>query len=264
MALVEVKPIEKERWHGKKGKEAFTRPMTLEALVSLNTNQFATGLTQEDRERLQKATGFDLSPDYMQGKPHPFWNSTAALIKLENKTNVFNTDRPLDEIKVKVMKAHDLVANSMKEYQEGKYPLAKFVIFDEIEEVEIKASKAAIKRKVIIESDKLTADRKAEIIQILLDTSSRNQSNNWLDMKLEEAIDTKGAQVVLDLINRDKKRTMIHALVLEAIHKSVLRKEGSAVNYMDDQIGFDIESAVDYLIDTKNQALKAQIIERLN
>ena len=154
MALVEVKPIEKERWHGKKGKEAFTRPMTLEALVSLNTNQFATGLTQEDRERLQKATGFDLSPDYMQGKPHPFWNSTAALIKLENKTNVFNTDRPLDEIKVKVMKAHDLVANSMKEYQEGKYPLAKFVIFDEIEEVEIKASKAAIKRKVSIESDK--------------------------------------------------------------------------------------------------------------
>ena len=33
---------------------------------------------------------------------------------------------------------------------------------------------------------------------------------------------------------------------------------------MDDQIGFDIESAIDYLADKKNQALKAQIIEKLN
>lgn len=264
MALVEVKPIEKDKWHGKKGKEAFSRPITLEALISLSTTQFATGLTAEDRERLEKLTGYNLSPDYMEGTSHPFWNSTAAQIKLEHKTNVFNTSRPLDEIKIKVLKAHDLVANSMKEYKEGKFPLAKFVIFDEAEEVEIKASKLSLKNKVIIEISELSLERKAEIVQILLGISVRNQSMNFVDLKLEDAIEEFGPQRVLTIIQRDKARTSLHSLVLEAIYKNVLRKEGTSVYYMDDQIGFDIENAIDYLADKKNQALKAQIIEKIN
>jgi len=264
MAIVEVKPIEKEKWHGKKGKEAFARPITIEALVSLTTGQYATGLTKEDRERLETITGYNLSPDHMVGKPHPFWNSPAAQIKLENKTNVFNTSRPQDEIKVKIMKASDLVANSMKEYEEGKWPLARFVIFDEQEEVEIKASKLALKNKVIVESEKLSLERKAEIVQILSNISVRKQSADYVSLKLDEAIDKHGAEKVLNLIKRDKARTALHALVLEAIHKNVLRKDGTAIYHMDDQIGFDIESAVDYFQDPKNQSMKAQILEKIN
>ena len=162
------------------------------------------------------------------------------------------------------MKASDLVANSQKEYDEGKFPLAQFVIYDEREEVEMKASKAAIRRKVVIEADKLSASRKAEIIQIVLGITTRNQSNDFIDLKLDESIDKDGPQRILDLIKRDKARTSLHATVLEAIHKNVLRKDGTAVYYMDDQLGFDIESAIDYLQDSKNQALKAQIIEKLN
>ena len=72
------------------------------------------------------------------------------------------------------MKASDLVANSVKEYEEGKFPLAIFVIYDESEETEAKASKAALKRKVVIESSKLPKSRKIEIIQILLGIPVRN------------------------------------------------------------------------------------------
>lgn len=264
MALVEVKPIERERWHGKKAKDAFQRPITIEALVSLRTGQFATGLTPEDRERLQGKTGYDLSPDYINETAHKFWNSPAAMVKLEHKTNIFDTNKPLDEIKVKLMKASDLVANSQKEYEEGKFPGALFVIYDEIEEVEIKASKAAVKRKVIIESAKLTKARKAELVQILLGISVRNQSDDYVDLKLDEAIDREGAERVLTLIQRDKARVGVHAMVLEGIHKNVLRKDGTAVYYMDDQIGFDVESAVDYFQDSKNQTMKAQILEKIN
>ncbi len=264
MAIVEVKPIEKESWHKKHGKDAFKRPVTIEALISVNTGQFATGLSDEDRERLEKATGQNLSADYMPGKPHEFWNSPAAAIKLEYKTNIFDTKKPFDEIKVKVLKASDLVANSMKEYEEGKFPSAIFVIFDEAEEVERKAGKAAIRRQVVIESSKLTKIRKAEILQILSGTLVKHQSEDYIDWKLDEEVKDKGPEKVLALIQRDKARTALHAFVLEALHKNVLRKEGSAVNYMDDQIGFDLESAIDYFADTKNQALKAQIMEKIN
>lgn len=264
MALVEVKPIEKERWHGIKGKDIFTRPITIEALISLQTGQFSTGLTPEDRKRLEEKTGFNLSPEYIPGKPHEFWNSPAAQVKLEYKTNIFDTNKPLDEIKVKILKASDLVANSQKEYEEGKYPSAIYVIYDEIEENEFKASKAAIKRKVVLESSKLTTTRKAEIIQIVLGISVRNQSESFIDLKLDECIEQEGAERILQLIQRDKARTSLHALVLEAIHKNVLRKDGSAVYYMDDQVGFDVESTIDYFSDTKNQTLKAQILEKIN
>ncbi len=33
---------------------------------------------------------------------------------------------------------------------------------------------------------------------------------------------------------------------------------------VNNHLGFDVESAIDYLADKKNQALKAQIIEKLN
>lgn len=263
MAIVEVKPIEKERWHGKKEKDAFARPITIEALISIATGQFATGLDQETREKLEAKTGYNLSPDYQVGKPHDFWNSPAAQVKLAHKTNIFNTDKPLDEIKLSILKESDLVANSQKELDDGLFPEALFVIFNEQEEIEILASAAAIKRNVIIESSKLSASRKAELVQILLNISVRNQSNDYIDLKLDEAIDQAGPTRVLALIKRDKKRTALHALVLEALYKNILRKEGAGIYYMDDQLGFDTESTLDYFENTQNQAMKAQILEKL-
>ena len=140
---------------------------------------------------------------------------------------------------------------------------AIFYIFDESEEEGLKASKAAIKRNVVIEASKLTKTRKAELIQILSGISVRNQSDDYVDLKMDEAIDAVGAERVLTYIKRDKKKTALHALVLEAIHKNVLRKDGTAVYYMDDQLGFDVESAVDYFEDPNNQTLKAQILEKI-
>ena len=82
-------------------------------------------------------------------------------------------------------------------------------------------------------------------------------------MKIDECIEKKGAEIVLDLINRDKTRTAVHSMIIEALYKSVLRKEGSRIYYMDDELGFDMESAIDYLSDKKNQALKVQILEKI-
>jgi len=145
-----------------------------------------------------------------------------------------------------------------------KYPDAIFVIFDEQEENEIKATRASIKRKVIIESAKLPIDKKIEIIQILLGISTKGQSNDYIELKFDECIDKFGADKLLTIMQRDKSRNTTHSLVLEAIQKNVLRKEGSSIYYMDDQLGFDLEATMDYLEDKKNQLLRAAIIEKIN
>ena len=132
------------------------------------------------------------------------------------------------------------------------------------EEMEIKASKASIKRKVVIEAAKLTAQRKAEIVQILLGISVRGQSEEYIELKLDEAVEQYGAEKVLAFMQRDKARNTTHAMILEGIYKGILRKDGASVYYMNDQLGYDNESAIDYFMDPKNQTLKAQILEKIN
>lgn len=261
MALVEVRPIEKKKWHGKTGKDSFARPVVVEALINVRTNTYDTGLTEEDKERLQKLTGFDLSNTYVKGVPHPFWSSQGQ-VKLPNGTKIFDTNKPLDEIAIKMLKASELVANSLKEYEEGKFPFATHVIFDEREEVQIKASKISIKKEAIIESSKLSRVKKVELIRIIANKSVRNQSDEWVEVELDKILEAQ-PEKVLNMIKADKAETTIHAMILEGLEKNVLRKEGTSIYYFDDQLGYDIQSTINYFKDPSNQKLKAEIIEKL-
>lgn len=262
MALIEVRPIEKEKWHGKKGKDSFARPVVVEALVNVRTNLYDTGLSTEEQDKLEKSTGLNLSNIYIKDKPHPFWSTSQAQIKLPNSTKIFDTSKPLDEIAVKVLKASELVANSVREYEEGKFPFASHVIFDEREEVEIKASKIAIKKETIIESSKLSRAKKVEIIQVLSNKSMKKQSDEFVEVELDKLIE-ESPERVLNLIKADKVDTTVHSMILEGLEKNILRKEGSGIYYMDDQLGYDITSAIGYFKDPSNQKLKAEITEKL-
>ncbi len=148
MALVEIRPVDKVKWHGKKGHENFTQPVLIECLFDPITGNYATGLNDDDRKRLEKKTGYDLSDAYGT-TPHPFWNSPTARIKLPAMTSIFDTSRAIDEIKVHVLKASKFVANSMREYEEGLFPEATHIIYDEAEEVKVKATKIQRKRKAM-------------------------------------------------------------------------------------------------------------------
>ena len=52
--VVEVKPIEVQKWHKKTGAESFTRPKKIQALVDPTTMKYATGLSKEDIKKLTK------------------------------------------------------------------------------------------------------------------------------------------------------------------------------------------------------------------
>ncbi|MCB0392795.1 MAG: hypothetical protein KDD58_16010, partial [Bdellovibrionales bacterium] len=100
--LVEVRPIESPKWHGKTKGESFKRPLKLSALVDGETMRYATGLSKEDIEKLKKkGVSYNLSDEYDPDKPHEFWDSPLPVVKLENNTQFFNTDNVIDFIKVK-------------------------------------------------------------------------------------------------------------------------------------------------------------------
>ena len=261
--LVEIRPIEVKKWHGKTGQERFSQPIIFEALYDMNTGNYATGLDKEDRIRLESKTGYNLSPEFDPEKPHEFWSTSAARIKLGNQTTVLDTTKPLEEIKVKILKASKFIANSMKDYEQGLFPEAQFVIFDENEEVVAKASKIQKRNKARKLAGKMSLDERINIIQILDGRSLRKQSPDFIEVAIEELVDNKPDDFI-QWAEMDKAKTYVRASVLECIHRNILTKEGNAIYYMGDRIADTVDDATQYFMDPNNQKLKAMILEKLN
>jgi len=275
---IEVKPIEKKRWHNKTGSENFARPKTLNVLIDSEKRQYATGLDYVNKvfqdvddkrtkiteaEYYGKLLGVDLSAIYIEGKLHPFWDSKTPRIKLENKTMFFDTENPLDYIKIKIMKASKFVANSLKEYEEGFYPEATHIITDEREEVEAKASKIALKKQAIMACFKLGKERKSQLIMVINGMNTKNRSDDFVEVELDKIIEKQPSEL-LRYINLNPSEVYAHAMILEALQKGVLRKQGHKILYHDAMLGNDIDEVIAYFLMDENQELKLKIISAIN
>ncbi len=261
---VEVRPIEHKKWHDKTGQESFTRPKKIQALLDSNTMKYATGLTEEDIKALRKkGVNYDLSDNYNSENLHPFWDSSMAVIKLENNTMFFDLDNALEFIKVKVMKASKFVANSMAEYENGTWPDATHVIFDEAEQAQVLASKVETRNTAIIEASKLSPDRKVELILVMGGRNMKNQSADFVAVELDKVLN-KNPEEFLRNLKMDKKQIAAHALVLEALQKSVLRREGQRIFHMDSPLGIDEIEVAEYLAKEENQDIRLLVLQKIN
>ena len=261
--IVEVKPIDTDKWHGKKGKESFAQPMTIEVLYNKETGKYATGLSPEDVKKYGEKLGLDLSDRFDAMKPHPYWSTQPARIKLPNHTVIFNTEKSLDYIRLCNLKASKFVANSIKELSEGLWPEATHVIFSEEEEVEVKATKVSKKMECMKLAMDMSKDEKVNIVQILSAKSVRGRSENFVNVEIDSIIEDRPEEF-LRFAKMDKQLVYTRASVQEALHRNVLTKEGSAVYYMGDKLANDVEDAVKYFMDPSNQKLKVAILEKLN
>jgi hypothetical protein len=261
--IIEVKPIQRQKWHELPPEKDFARPFVLEALLDANTHKYATGLSAEDKERLEKATGYDLSDTFDPLNPHVFWSNAVSRVRLESRTNLFDISIPINEIKYHIMKASKFVANSQTELEKGLYPDAKFVIYDKEEETAVRAKALEIKSQVHKLIEGMQAKQKADVVQIATGMSMSNQSNDYITVELDNLIAKLGYPKLLTLLQKDTKRNSVQATIMTACDKRILNKKGDMFFYFDEMLG-DIEGAIDYLLDPKNQTIKMQILEKLN
>ena len=263
--LIEIRPIEMKKWHEKKGEESFTRAKKIQALVDPRTMKYATGLNQEDIINLKEKArvDYDLSDHFTMDGPHPFWDSPMGVVKLENHTMFFDIGvNPLKFIHYKIMKASKYVANSMAEYEQGLWAEATHVIWDESEQVEIKAQKTQTKNNAIIAVSQVSPERKKEVILIMRGKNVKGMSDSFIIEALDEIV-LNDAALLLEVLNLDKKELSTKALVLEAIQRGVFRKDGHRIYHMDTAIGNEEEDVVKYLLDDANQDFKMIIMSKL-
>lgn len=261
--LVEVRPIETKKWHGKTGQESFTRPKKLQALVNTERMAYDTGLTAEEIAALNKKVNYDLSDHFNSEEPHSFWDSPMSMVKLENNTMFFDISQPLNYIKVKILRASKYVANSMEDYENGLFPEATHVIFDESQQAELLASKVQQEEDAVIAASKMTKDRKIEIILSLGGKNLKGQSDNFVKVELSKLI-KKDPGEFLRYNEMNKEELTNYALVLEALQKSVLRKDGHKILYHDSALGMDEVEVAKYLLAPDNQDLKIRLMAQVN
>lgn len=249
---VEIRPVERTKWHGKKGKESFTQPHTIQALVNADTMAYVVDIPQNRVKELKESTNYNLDLMYNPEVPHEFWDSRTAKVKLENRTMFLDISVPLNEIKLGILKGSRFVANSLSEFEQGKYPDATHYIHDESEEVEIKSSKIETKNRAILETSKLSRERKIDIIKVLTGGILKDNSDNYLTVQLDKLIE-KDVTLYLQVLTKNKKEVSYLGLVYEALDKGVLRKDGHNIKYLDSNLGISEEDVASYLMDDKNQ-----------
>jgi hypothetical protein len=263
MAKVEIKPLPLKKWHGKKDKESFAQTKTIEALYSNKLGGYQTGLTDEEAEVYGKKLGFNLNNLFDPEKEHPFWSQKIAQVRLENATTYLDPTKPLDYVKIKLVKVSKYVANSMREWEEGKWPDATHVIYDENEEADVKASTIQKRNKAIALASKMTLDEKATMVLIVNGKYVKNKSLNFIDVEIDEAIEEKVDEFIR-YASMDVADMQVRGSILEGLHRQILTQEGAAIYYMGERIGFDIEDAMAWFQSPDNQKLKVAILERLN
>lgn len=261
---VEVRPLDRKQWHGKKGKDNFSRPKAIEALYDDETGGYATGLTKEEEVTYGKLLGgVDLSNAFNPSEPHPYFSTKAATIVLPNHTVVFNTEKPSDYVKIKVMKASKFVANSQAEYDAGKWPFATHIIYDEGEEITAKASKIQLKNKAAAILFKMDKAGKIAIIQVLRNKNAKGRSEEFIDVEVDDIINNEPGDFI-KWAEMGREEVMMRANVLELLQKNILTKDPTGVHYLGDTIGYDIDAAIDFFKKPENQHIKIAIFEKLN
>lgn len=264
--LVELRPLPLKKWHNKSGKESFSQKRVIEALYNAEIGGLDTGLTEEEEKKYSIKLGANIDNKFTEDAPHPFWGSKAAWIYLENNTQVFDIDKPIDYVKVKVLKRSKFIANSIADWEKGLYPDATHVIYDEHEDMNVKATKVeARKNATVFAATKLSKDDKIALIQILGKESLnlKGMTDSYVEVKLADIIERE-PENFMRYANMGKAEVTTRASVLQMLQKGILVKDGLSIKYLGNEIGLDYEDAVKFFMEERNSKLKILILEKLN
>jgi len=260
---VEIRPLPLDKWHGKKGKESFGKPIKTRALVSAETFKYCTGLSEDDIEHLKSlGCNYDLSDQFVQGVPHPFWDEKISQIELLNYPSIYREASNIDYIKIKVMMASKEVANSIKEYDNGDWPEATHYIHSsQLEEKDL-ASKATRRLEASTLLGDMDKDRKQEIALLIDKKSYKNKSENALSIVMDTLVNTKTDEFIR-LATKSKEEVTMEALVSEAIISGVLVKKGHTIKWGESTLGTTSSEVITYLNLPENSELKITILAEI-
>ena len=258
MANIFLKPIMTEKWHGlhKVGRTKFQDTQdVIQVLFDRKKGALATGLDNDTEARLSSSLGVNLA----NNSTNEFWHDFK--IKLKDQTMIFDTSKPMEELQVFVLKASKFIANSQKELEQGLWPSAKYVIYDEQTEIEKQAAEVQTKAKAIDIFNNLSPEKKLDILK-LYGKAVENSSNDFVYTKLYEIVEDNPIDFITQA-TKSPEEIKIKSLMFDLEKIGILRRKGTAYLYNDQQVGFDYDDTVSYLLSPGNQELLVKLKDTL-
>lgn len=248
--IVKVRPIKRPTWNN------FIRfKNTKDSLAPMHdsTGTIRTGLTKDDAIRLGAILQKDLNP------ASTFWHEYRVI--MTDKEREFNLDNPEHELAVMFLRGDKRVANSQEEYDKGEFPYAQYVIYDEEKAAKDKNKEFTVKRKAIIEFNKLSTDQMADILKLYPGfINLTSTKSDVIEASLFELLE-KDPDKFINFAG--DKRLDMKVFLKDLVSAKILRKNRTAFYYGEDSLGHDEESTITYLEDPKHQSLKIQFAELL-
>lgn len=261
--LVEIRPIQKTKWHGLTGDKDFTRDKTIEAAVSRKTGEYDIRFaSEEEKTSLEKSLGYDLSTRFDPDRPHPTWTSKAFWVTLPSNTFFLDTTNPMDAIKLAIAKGHPYVANSLAEYEQGLWERATHVIYSEQEEYEQKAKVINQQNDAAARAREMSKDKLIKMIRIIDGEDFQGRSDGFVAVKIKEICDERPTEF-LKWATADSEDFEVRSLILQALYQNKLRKQGPSIYYGQERLGIDMEDAISFLKNPENQAFRIRIMESI-
>lgn len=204
-----------------------------------------TGLEQADEERLEKA--MSLTPGTL-AKTSVYWKNFSVAIGKEGM--LINTRDPQDELYYLFLKRDKRVSKSLKELNAR----ALAVMYSDEEEAKTSNKSREVKVKAFQKFGAMTHADMKKVLTMYGKMGVEQLSNDRVESILGDEVELNPARF-MDIVGDPLFAKKI--FIYELIEKGILKKSGSRITYDGETIGMDLNSAIAYLSDAKNQTLLA-------
>lgn len=223
---------------------------------------------KEDRARLEKATGLDLSPT------STYYNFNANVpddrrftpVKLGTQDKFFDLKNPVEEITWNWMKVYPSIASSYEAYKRGDVDpnMTQYYVSDD--EIEVKRT-YQLKNKInkaIVTFEEMDLQKRCKVARLMglpvTDDSKPEEVYNQMDNLLKEGEFKTGEfkgnstiNIFNDIVGMTESRLHIKDIVDEAFRRNIYRYRGDRVYEGESKVAETKKDLVDFLLDDEHQ-----------
>lgn len=265
---VVIRPLYVERWHGNNTNEnAHDAGTTVVALRDPVTDNYALSFTEEEKASIKESLGVEIDTIYSVSEPHPLWTlNRRTRLSLSGRgatTLNFNPEKPNYEfLQYKVALGSKFIANSLTEYQEGKWPEATHYIVETEEEVKAKASRLEKKQQAYSYLASMDRAKKLQMLVVVAGLDFSHATDAKINAEISDIVENKTNEFIR-YCNSTDKEVAILATVKKAVDKSLLIKKSDGIYFGDLNLGMTEIETSETLADAKHQKILLNIEAQL-
>lgn len=206
-------------------------------------------LTPEEQSKFELELGMDKGS---LGPVSDYWitfkvDIEGSEIILKPNSNSF------DALKLKVLRSKTIVADGLEELKTNAY--AEFVIISESEEAKKANTVRDIRKKAYSKFNTMDTQDMEDVL-VAMGKKPTGMSRELLEDAVGKEVDVN-PKFFLDIYTNPKFKEFVY--IKKLINIGILLQKGEAVIYGEDVIGYDINTAIDYLNNPENKTILSTI-----